>query len=246
MIIKKKKKRVIRRRPGVKRNMYFNADTQASIVKYQGCTDEKEKNEIYEKEILPALDKLAENLIFIYGFMTPGQPVENLKNDCVTFLYETLYKFDESRGTKAFSYFNVVAKNWLIINSRRNQKNVRRHVSIEDQNSFSAFEKDALANYDVAESPDDVLIKGNLRNEITLVLKEIKNRVSGENEVACINAVITIFETIDQLDFLNKRAIFVYVRDISGLNPKQLSVSMSIIRKHYRELVGPDRKYELF
>ena len=246
MIIKKKKKRVIRRRPGVKRNMYFNADTQASIVCYQDSTCEKKKNNIYEKEILPAFDKLAENLIFIYGFMTPGQPVENLKNDCVTFLYETLYKFDESRGTKAFSYFNVVAKNWLIINSRRNQKNNRRHVSISDPNSMSAAEKSDLANYDVAPSPDDVLIKENLRNEITLVLNEIKKRVSGENEMACIDAVITIFETIDQLDFLNKRAIFVYVRDISGLNPKQLSVSMSIIRKHYRELVGPDRKFNLF
>ena len=242
----KKKKRVIRRRPGVKRNMYFTADTQASIVQYQDSTCEKEKHKIYEKEILPALDKLAENLIFIYGFMTPGQPVENLKNDCVTFLYETLYKFDEARGTKAFSYFNVVAKNWLIINSRRNQKNNRRHVSISDPNSLSAAEKMDLANYDVAPSPDDVLIKDNLRTEIMSVLEEIKKRVTGENESACIDAVITIFSTIDQLDFLNKRAIFVYVRDISGLNPKQLSVSMSIIRKHYRELVGPDRKFNLF
>ena len=58
---------------------------------------------------------------------------------------------------------------------------------------------------------------------------------------------MTVFETIDQLDFLNKRAIFVYVRDISGLSPKQLSVAMSIIRKHYRALVkGPDRKFDLF
>ena len=45
---------------------------------------------------------------------------------------------------------------------------------------------------------------------------------------------------VDQLDFLNKRAIFVYVRDISGLNSKQLSASMSSIRKLYRELKQED------
>ena len=54
------------------------------------------------------------------------------------------------------------------------------------------------------------------------------------------------FKNIDELDFLNKRAILVYVRDISGLSPKQLSVAMSSIRKHYRRLVGPDLKYDLF
>ena len=51
---------------------------------------------------------------------------------------------------------------------------------------------------------------------------------------------------LDNLDFLNKRAIFVYLREISGLNPKQLSVSISNIRKYYREVVGSDDFYQLF
>ena len=38
---------------------------------------------------------------------------QTLKLDCVTFLYETLEKFDPARGSKAFSYFNVCAKNFL-------------------------------------------------------------------------------------------------------------------------------------
>ena len=61
-----------------------------------------------------------------------------------------------------------------------------------------------------------------------------------KNEIACISAIIKIFEMVDQLDFLNKRAIFVYVRDISGLNSKQLSASMSSIRKLYREIKSED------
>ena len=65
-----RKVRKIRRKPGQKRNMYFTADTQAAIVKYQNAETDEEKQELYLKEIYPAFDKLVENLIFVYGFKT--------------------------------------------------------------------------------------------------------------------------------------------------------------------------------
>ena len=55
-----------------------------------------------------------------------------------------------------------------------------------------------------------------------------------------MDAIITLFEKIDELDLLNKRAVFVYMRDLSNLNPKQLSIAMSSIRKHYRALAKND------
>ena len=76
-------------------------------------------------------------------------------------------------------------------------------------------------------------------------MKEIKKKLSGENEIACINAIIALFEKIDDIDLLNKRAIFVYLRDISSLNPKQLSIAMSSIRKHYKSLVKQD-EFDIF
>ena len=86
---------------------------------------------------------------------------------------------------------------------------------------------------------EDVVILKNM-------IKKIRSKLSNQNELLCIDAIITIFDNIEDLDFLNKRAIFVYLREISGLNAKQLSVSMSNIRKHYRELKGSNREYDLF
>ena len=244
---KKEKRKIRRRRKGTKSNPYFSADTQAAIVQYQNSEDEKEKNKLYVEQIFPAFDKLAQNLIFIYGFVSKSEPYEHLKSDCVSFLFETIHKWSPEKGTKAFSYFNVVAKNWLIINSRRRIKNERRHVSVDNQEGMSRRDKAKYEAHDVVLAPDEIMIKQNFRAEIMEVLKEIQKRVSGENEKKCIDAVITVFDTVDQLDFLNKRAIFVYVRDISGLSPKQLSVAMSIIRKHYRALVhGSDRQFDIF
>jgi hypothetical protein len=126
------------------------------------------------------------------------------------------------------------------LNSRRRKKITGSHVSIEDVTSLSASDKIAIASSQVAPSPDDLMIDQEFKAEIMIILHQIQEKVDGKNEIACINAIIKIFEMVDQLDFLNKRAIFVYVRDISGLNSKQLSASMSSIRKLYREIKQED------
>lgn len=232
------KKRTRRRTRGRKnKKLYFNDQTQAGIVEFQNTPCLKEQEKIYEKDIMPAFEKLAENLILIYGFNKYGE-FTALKNDCVSFLYETLHKFDNSKGTKAFSYFNVVAKNWLILNTRRKRKTRDGHVSIYDTEKLSAHDELTIATHLVAPSPDDEMIAREKKDEIFKMLYEIQSKVEAVNDVSCIMAIITIYENIDNLDFLNKRAIYVYIRDISGLNSKQLSTSMSTIRKLYKEITG--------
>ena len=137
-------------------------------------------------------------------------------------------------------------KNWLIINSRQYRKNVIRNVSLSDMEYMSKKDKSAIASSQIVESPDQIMIDSERRKEIVKVLEIIKKRVSKENEKLCINAIVAVFDKIDQLDFLNKRAIYVYVREISGLTPKKLSVSMSSIRKHYRDIVHDKRIIDIF
>jgi hypothetical protein len=91
-----------------------------------------------------------------------------------------------------------------------------------------------------------MFIKTEDKEILKSMLQKIKIKVSNENEKVCIAAIITLFDNIDDLEFLNKRAIFVYLREISGLNPKQLSVALSSIRKHYREIVKSDDLFLLF
>jgi hypothetical protein len=229
------RRRRIKRRKG-KSKLYFSAETQAAIEKFQAeeCSDAR--GEIYTKDIMPAFNTLAENLILIYGFAKGRHDFGSLKNDCVTFLYETLYKFDASRGTKAFSYFNVVAKNWLILNTRKRKKVQDNSYSIHDLESFSAVDKHAIMNYKVSEAPDEIMISREKRAEIKEILTLLRSKVVNTNDVACIEAVLIVFEKIDELDLLNKRAIYVYIREISGLNSKQLSTSMSTVRRLYRQI----------
>ena len=236
----KKKTRRIRRSRGKSPRLYFHSGTHDAIVKFQNTEDIDEKEAIYVKDILPAFDKLSENLIFIHGFAKPHDSYENLKSDCVTFLYETLGKFDHSRGTKAFSYFNVVAKNWLIIQSKKKIKSNRRHVSIDDTESLSVSDITAIESHQTEPAQDEKMMKVESMESLFSLMEVIRDKLNSENELACMDAIITLFNKIDDLDLLNKRAVFVYMRDLSSLSPKQLSVAMSVIRKHYKNLVRTD------
>ena len=83
-------------------------------------------------------------------------------------------------------------------------------------------------------------------SDMKSLLLEIKNKAKNDQEKRCIDAIIQIYDNVDQLDYLNKRALFVYIRELSGLTSKQLSVCMSNLRKIYRNLAGPDKKYDIF
>lgn len=246
---KKKRTRVSRkpRDPRVTpKRYYFTKDTQAAIKEFCTCEIQDEREKIYETRIQPALLKLTENLIYIYGFHKCGESPAYLQQACVVALYECLHKFDHSRGTNAFSYFNIVAKNWLIINSRKIRKRMFASVCIDDHTSMSMRDMNQIASYQVVPDPVDMSIYQESLAMIKPMCVEILGELTHKNDIVCMNAIITVFDNIDQLEFLNKRGIFVYIREISGLNSKQLSSSMTNIRRKYRTKVGKDKKYDIF
>ena len=224
--------------------MYFNADTQKAIIAYQSATDKKERDRLYVTGIMPAFEKLTENLINIHKFTSLHDTYDDLKNDCVNFLFETIHKFDGNRGTNAFSYFNVVAKNWLIIRTKQKSQRVRRSVSLDDPNSLSANETRIVEDHQTIPGQDVILENESTAQGIIDLLYEIRSKVKTENELACINSIITIFENIDDIDLLNKSAILLYMRELSGLTPKQLTTTMQSVKKSYRRLkIDPKFKF---
>jgi len=216
--------------------MYFNADTQRAIVEFQSTDSKKGRDRLYVQEILPAFEKLVENLINIHKFAGLYDSYDDLKNDCVNFLFETIGKFDAARGTNAFSYFNVVAKNWLIIKTKQKSQKTKKNISLDDPTMLSTREKMIVDEYNLLPSQDSFFDGIQSIETITNILYEIRNIVKTENELMCINSIITIFENIDNIDLLNKNAILLYMRELSGLSPKQLTTTMQIVKKHYKKI----------
>ncbi|NCA14395.1 MAG: hypothetical protein EBS89_09720 [Proteobacteria bacterium] len=219
-------------------NQYFSIVTHDAILDYQKCDDHQERARLYQEVILPSFDKLVENLIFMNGFVNVTGSYTELKNDCITFLFETIHKFDASRGSKAFSYFNVVAKNWLMIKSKQRSKNLKRMVSLDDTASLTVEDVAAIEANNTMQAQVESLKSDMQEYEIVALLNDLKDEVQNENERACMDAIFYLFDQREEIELLNKRAVFVYMRDMSSLSPKQLSAAMSAIRRRYRDLIA--------
>lgn len=257
----KKRTKIIKRGKGIKQNMYFHEGTAAAISLYQKCADASEREKLYLSEIFPAFDKLVENLIFIHGFRGLHDSIDDLRNDCVTFLYEAIHKFDPTRGSKPFSYFNVVAKHWLIIRSKQRVGRLKKIISIDDildagqepgtGGKRHRREHALIEEHNAVMSPDEQFELLEFVGRVHNVLQKIKQRASSDNELKCIDAIIRVFDIVNDTDekpgedlMLNKRSVFVYLRELSGLSAKTLTMTLAQIKRHYRDLrMGDDGIY---
>ena len=96
-----------------------------AIIEYNNTTDNKRRTELYTKLIQPAFSEMVDKIVYTYKF-TNLPNIDCLKEDCKIWLTTILDKFDASKGSKAFSYFSVVTKNWFIHKVKKTSKKPKK------------------------------------------------------------------------------------------------------------------------
>ena len=96
-----------------KKNYYFTEHTEKAIVDYCKTDNNAIRSELYIKHIQPAFNELVNKIVYTYKFTTLPN-VDALKDECKVWLTTILDKYDPNKGSKAFSYFSVITKNWFI------------------------------------------------------------------------------------------------------------------------------------
>ena len=109
---------------------YFTQKTEDAIIRYNKEERAYMKQRIYNDHIRRAFDKLCENIIHTFKFYYFDVPSEDVKHEVVSFLYMNMHKFQKGKG-KAFSYFSIVAKNYLILHNNNNYKRMKQHDGAE-------------------------------------------------------------------------------------------------------------------
>ena len=104
-----------------KSKIYFGSAAQEAIIEYNKSTDPKEKNKIYAERIKFPFEKLAENILNTFKFSYFDVSKEDVKKEVVAMLIQKIHMFQEDKG-RAFSYFSIVAKNYLILTNNSNYK----------------------------------------------------------------------------------------------------------------------------
>ena len=217
-----------RRRSKSTKNHYFTQLHEDAIVKYARTNDRDLRSKLYIELIQPALDQMVDKIIYTYRF-TSLPNISYLKEDCKIWLTTILNKYDPSKGSKAFSYFSVVTKNWFIHKVKVTQKRNQTEVFMEDM--INELEENLIstdATYDQTRSEAEFWLS--LHQEIdtwdSFMLKE--------NEKKVLMAVRILLDSADEIEIFNKKAIYLYLREITGLNTKQVVNNLNKLRKRYR------------
>ena len=109
---------------------YFTKITEIAINAYNGIDDYKLKNRIYNRFIHYPFDKLAENVIHTYKTYYFDVPYDDVKANVVAFLNQKIHKFNGDNG-RAFSYFTVVARNYLFNENNQNYQRMKQKTEVK-------------------------------------------------------------------------------------------------------------------
>ena len=169
---------------------------------------------------------MVDKIVYTYKFNTLPN-VDNLKEECKIWLVTILEKFDPEKGHKAFSYFSVITKNWFIQKTKKNKSKLIREVEFE--NIHTVQEKLIVENqyHNMREKEEFFLL---LKQEV----HKWKNLNLRENELRVLEAVQILFDERENIEIFNKKAIYLYLREITGMNTKQIVNNLNKIRQRYR------------
>ena len=221
-----------RRRKKRTKNHYFTKDHEDAIIKYAQTTCIRERTELYVKWIEPAFNQMVDKIVFTYKFTTLPNS-EALRDECKVWLMTILDKYDPSKGSKAFSYFSVITKNWFIHKVKRQQKRNMREVDYD--NISKAYEEEFLST---SESYISIREENEFWNSFYTELQSWDENQMKENDLKVYKAIMVLFESKEDIEIFNKKAIYLYLREITGLNTKQIVNSLKKFRKKYYYFKG--------
>ena len=112
------------------KNNYFTKVHENAIVAYCNTDCIKERSKLYIDWIQPAFDELVDKIVYTYKFNTLPN-IDSLRDECKIWLTTILAKYDPNKGSKAFSYFSVVTKNWFIHKVKKNSTKMKKEISFE-------------------------------------------------------------------------------------------------------------------
>lgn len=212
-----------------KNKMYFTPVTEEAIIAYNTEEDEVLKNKIYKEHIHFPLYKMAENLIHRFKFYYMDGSAEDIKYEVITFLLEKLSKYTQDKG-RAFSYFSIVAKNYLIQN---NNKSYKRLIS----------KADPLAIDTERNITNEIVRNGNLQTLNTFMDRfvdyydeRVEELYRSERDQKIAYAVLELFKNRDNIENYNKKALYIMIREMTGTKTQYITKVVNEIKTEYNRL----------
>jgi len=209
------------------KRLYFTEDTELAIVEYLASDDQHLRNRIYNDRIHHSFYKLAENLIHTFKFYyTEVDDLEDLKHEVICFLLEKLHYFKVGKG-KAFSYFSIVGKNYLILYNNKNYAKKKGKADLLDADTDNSILNNMENIEKLAEKVEflDIFVE-KADNKLELIFNK-------RDDILVAEAVLMLFKKRATLEIFNKKALYIYIREITGCDTPAITKVTKILQKYY-------------
>lgn len=226
-----------KRKTKQKNKIYFTEDTEDAIVEYNSETSVVKRNKIYNERIKAPIEKLVENVINTFKFPYIDDTFKNKKADLVSHIILNLDKYSKDKG-KAFSYFSVTAKYYLIIKNEAMYKQLKSNIYIDvDESGDEGYQ---LHN----EIPDHNVEIQNISNDkrefIKLLIDYFNSNLTKifkkKRDIDIASCVLMLMESYDKLENFNKKNLYILVREMSGQRAQHITSVINKMKDIYMDL----------
>ena len=214
-----------------KSKQYFTLDTEEAIIAYNKSTSQREKNDLYKNRIQYPFEKLAENILNTFKFSYFDVSKQDVQMEVISNLIEKIHMFQEGKG-KAFSYFSIVAKNYLILKNNGNYKR---------------FKKTALLS-EMPESwnPSDDFYEVQFGEELN-EFKELMLRYwdinltrvfTKKRDIQIADAVLELFRRSQHIENFNKKHLYLLIREMTDCKTHYITKVVNEMKKHQTQMLN--------
>lgn len=221
-----------KRKPKTKNN-YFTIETEEAILEYRNTPNQAKRNKIYNESIHYGFYKLVENIIHTFKFYyTEVENIEDLKYEVISFLLQKIDLYDQSKG-KAYSYFGTIAKRYLIIYNQKNYKKLVSKTEIGEQQ-----DDNSLVNSIIVKEPEPELDKLDI---VELFIKYVDDNLfelfDKPEDIKVADAILEIFKKRENIDIFNKKAVFIYVKEMTDTQSNTITKVIKKLKTIYKTIL---------
>ncbi len=214
-----------------KNKIYFTEDTQFAIIEYNNSKSSIEKNRIYKERIQYPFEKLAENVLNTFKFSYFDVSKEDVMQEVVSVLIQKIHMYKEGKG-KAFSYFSIVAKNYLILNNNSNYKRFKKTALISEMpetwNPENDFYEEQMG--DEYNEFKDLMLKYWDEN-LTKVF-------SKKRDIQIADAVLELFRRSQYIENFNKKHLYLLIREMTDCKTHYITKVVSVMKDHQKKMLN--------
>ena len=206
---------------------YFTQKTEDAIIRYNSEKRAPMRNKIYNDHIAAAFDKLCENIIHTFKFYYFDVSSEEVKHEVVSFLVMNMHKFTAGKG-KAFSYFSIVAKNYLILHNNNNYKKMKTHDK-EDVLDWDRSIQTEIQQKDTSQAYNEFVMQmlEYWDNNMNVIFRRQK-------DIRVADAVLHIFRIKGNIENFNKKALYILIREMTQSNTQHITRVINVMKKYQK------------